>query len=170
MAIERSKRVIFVAHCILNQNAVSVGRERAPGPIRELLELFAEAGVGIVQMPCPQLEHNGGLNRKPKPKEKYDTKSYRAACRSQAKLLLQQIQTYLSKDYNVLGILGVETSPTCAVHQLINGNRNVPGKGIFIEELENEMRAKNFQVPIIGVNLNNLFSTMEKLQSLLKYS
>ena len=162
--------MIFVAHCILNQNAVSSGRERAPGPVRELMELFAEAGVGIVQMPCPQLELNNGLERKPKSKERYDTRGYRASCKSQAKLLLKQIKTYLAKDYNVLGILGVETSPTCAVHQLLNGNRNVPGKGIFIEELEGEMRGQNFQVPIIGVNLNNLYSTMEKLQSLLKYS
>ncbi len=121
-------------------------------------------------MPCPQLEFNNGLNRKSKPKDKYDTKGYRTACKSQAMQLLEHIKSYLDKGYNVLGILGVETSPTCAVHQLINGNRNIPGKGIFIEELENEMRSKNFQVPIVGVNLNNLFSTMEKLQSLMRYS
>lgn len=149
---------------------VSVGRERSPGAVKELLELFAEAGVGVVQMPCMQLEFNGGLNRRWKPKDKYDTKSYRTACRNIAKNLLEQIQTYLTKDYNVLGILGVETSQTCAVHQLLNGNRAVPGKGIFIEELEDEMHKRNFQVPIVGVNLNNLYSTMEKLQSLLKFS
>ena len=126
MTIERSKRIVFVAHCILNQNAVSVGRERSPGPVKELLELLSEAGVGIVQMPCPQIHYNNGLNRKTKPKEKYDTKVFRTACRSQAKLILEQIKTYLSKDYNILGILGVETSPTCAVHQLLDGNRNVP--------------------------------------------
>lgn len=168
--MERSKRIIFVAHCILNQNAVSVGREKAPGAIRDLLELFAGAGVGIVQMPCPQLEFNAGLNRRPKPKERYDSRKFRLACRAQCKCVLDQIKNYLQKNYTVLGILGVETSPTCAVHQLLNGSRTVPGKGIFTEELEEEMRKRNFQVPIIGVNLNNLYSTMEKLQSLLRYS
>lgn len=168
--MERSRKVIFVSHCLLNQNVKSLGRERAQGAIKELVELFAESGVGIVQLPCPQLDFNGGLHRTSKQKEACDTKKYRDFCRNLSKLILQQIEKYLEKDYNVLGILGVEFSPTCAVHQLENGSRNVPGKGIFFEEFEGEMRKKNFQVPIVGVNLNNLFSSVEKLQALLKYS
>ena len=168
--MERSKKVIFVSHCILNQNVKALGRERSPGPVKELLELFAEADVGIVQIPCPQIDYNGGLNRKPKSKEEYDNKAYRAACKKLSAALLKQIEDYIAKKYSVVGILGVEFSPSCAVHQLQNGNRNVPGKGIFMEELEAEMRKKRFQVPIVGVNLSNLFSTSEKVQSLLNYS
>ena len=76
----------------------------------------------------------------------------------------------MEKNYKILGILGVEQSSTCGVYQIQNGRRSVPGKGIFIEELEKEMEKKNFQVPIIGVNLNNIFSSLEKVQSLLKFS
>lgn len=161
---------MFVSHCILNQNAKAVGREKSAGSIKEIVELLTQSGVGIVQLPCPQIDFNGGLGRKPKTKSFYDTKEYRAYCKKLSKEILQQIEKYLRADYSVLGIVGIELSPTCAVHQLENGTRNTPGKGIFIEELENEMRKRNFQVPIVGANLNNIFATMEKIQALLMYA
>jgi len=135
-----------------------------------LLELFAEAGIGIVQIPCPQLEFNEGLNRKSKSKESYDTNGFRTKCQKLSINIIEKIESYLRKNYNILGILGVELSSTCGVYQIQNGRRSVPGKGIFIEELEKEMQRKNFQVPIIGLNLNNIFSSMEKVQSLLKFT
>lgn len=164
--MERSKKVVFVSHALLNQNAMPKGCERAPGVIKEIVELLAEAGVGIVQIPCPEMEFFG-LERRPKTKDSVDTKAYRTACKKLAVQVLQQIEMYLKKNYSVVGILGVEFSPTWAVHQIHNGTRSIPGKGVFIEELENEMRKKRFQVPIIGINLNNIFSSAEKLQALL---
>ncbi len=161
---------MFVSHCILNQNTKASGREKSSGAIKELVELLTQSGVGIVQLPCPQIDFNGGFGRKPKTKNAHDTKEYRSYCRKLSKEILQQIEKYLRAEYSVLGILGIEFSPTCAVYQLENGNRSTPGKGIFIEELEDEMRKKNFQVPIIGANLNNLFTTIEKIQALLRYA
>jgi predicted secreted protein len=168
--MERSKKIVFVSHCLLNQNARPVGGEKYAGAVKELLELFAEAGVGIVQIPCPQLEFNEGLNRKSRSKESYDTNGFRVKCQKLSCTIIEKIENYLRKNYNILGILGVELSSTCGVYQIQNGRRNVPGKGIFIEELEKEMQRKNFQVPIIGLNLNNIFSSMEKVQSLLKFN
>ncbi len=163
--LERSKKVVFVSHCLLNQNSVPAGRERAQGAVKEIVEVLAESGVGIIQLPDPELEYFG-LGRKPKLKEALDSKSYRTVCKKHAAGILDQIEVYLKANYQVVGILGVEFNPTWAVHQLENGNRNTPGKGILIEELEEAMRAKRFQVPVIGVNLNNIFSATEKLQSL----
>ena len=164
--MERSRKVIFVSHYLLNQNATAAGRERAPGAVKELIELLAEAGIGIIQLSDPELEHFG-LDRKPKTKEVLDNKAYRGACKKEAAEILRQIEMYLKSNYQVVGVLGVEFSPTWAVHQLENGNRNVPGKGILIEELEAAMHSKRYQVPIIGVNLNNIFSSAEKLQALI---
>jgi len=168
--MERSKKIVFVSHCLLNQNTRPLGGEKYAGIVKELLELFAESGVGIVQIPCPQIEFNEGLNRKSKSKESYDTNGFRLKCQKLSSGIIEKIEVYLRKGYSVLGILGVELSSTCGVYQIQNGRRSVPGKGIFIEELEKEMQKKNFQVPIIGVNLNNIFSSLEKVQSLLKFS
>jgi predicted secreted protein len=168
--MERSKKIVFVSHCILNQNARPVGGEKFSGVVKEILDLFAESGVGIIQIPCPQVDFNEGLNRKSKSKDSYENNGFRAKCQKLSLSVIQMIESYLGKNYEVLGILGIEQSSTCGVYQVQNGKRSVPGKGIFIEELEKEMEKKNFQVPIIGVNLNNIFSSMEKVQSLLKFS
>ncbi len=167
--MERSKKVIFVSHCLLNQNARAIGRERFTGSFKDLLELFAESSVGIVQLPCPQLEFNGGLNRR-LGANFHKTNGYRKQCRKLSLSLINLIENYLRSNYHVVGILGVELSATCAVHRIKNGRKNVPGKGILIEELESEMQKRNFQVPIIGVNLNNIYSSIEKVQSLLDFS
>ncbi len=167
--MQRSKKVMFLTHCILNQNAAAVGRAKQAGGFKDVLEVLSEAGIGIVQMGCPEMEFDGGLHRKPRGKSSYDTKSYRAFCKKMAQQILQQIELYLSKNYKVMGILGVEFSPTCAVYQIEDGNRNVPGKGILMEEIEEEMRKKRFQIPVLGINPNNTNSSIEKLQSLLRY-
>ena len=168
--MERGKKVVFVSHCLLNQNARAIGRERFQGSFKDLLELFAASGVGIIQLPCPQLEFNDGLNRKLKTKASYESNGYRDQCHKLSVELISQIENYLRKNYEVIGILGVELSRSCGVHQILNGRKNVPGKGILIEELEMEMQKKNFQVPIIGINLNNIYSSIEKVQALLKFT
>lgn len=58
----RSKSVIFVAHCILNQNSISDGTASYPGFINEILDLLTSSDVGIIQLPCPEL-HCLGLDR-----------------------------------------------------------------------------------------------------------
>jgi len=168
--MELSKKVIFVSHCLLNQNVRAAERERFPGSFKDILELFAESGIGIIQLPCPQLEFNGGLDRKVKIKSSCESNRYRNQCHNLSKNLIGQIENYLKNNYHVVGILGVELSSTCGVHQIQNGRKNVPGKGILMEEIEKEMQKKYFQVPIIGVNLDNIFSSLEKVQSLLKFS
>ena len=51
----RSGKIIFLSHCCLNQNAKVRGIARYPGAIRPLVELLLEHGVGIYQMPCPEM-------------------------------------------------------------------------------------------------------------------
>ncbi len=163
--MERSRKLVFVAHPILNQNSMPIGKEKAAGAVKEVVEILAENGVGIIQLPCPEQEYLG-IDRKPKNKEALDNKIFRALCKKYALQTLSQIEAYMKKNYQILAILGVEFSPTYGVHQIENGTRNTPGKGIFIEELEEEMRKKRFQIPIVGVNLNNALSSAEKLQGL----
>jgi predicted secreted protein len=163
------KKVIFVPHCILNQNVRAVGKEKSSGTIKEVVNFLTEAEIGIVQLPCPETEFDGGLNRSFKTKESY-AEPYRKHCREISLEILKTIEKYLDEDYKVLGILGIEFSPTCGVYRIENERKTVPGKGILIEEIEKEMQKKNFQIPIIAVNLNNVFSTLEKLSLLFKNS
>jgi predicted secreted protein len=168
--MKRGKKIVFVSHCLLNQNAMPIGKESYAGSVKDLLELFAEAGVGIVQLECPQMEFNSGLDRKPAAKSSFENNGFRENCRKMSSKLLERIEDYLKNNYKVIGILGVEFSNTCGVHQVRNGSRRTPGKGVFIEEIENEMQKKNFQIPVIGININNIYSSIDKVQTLLKFT
>ena len=110
--MERSKKIVFVSHCLLNQNARALSTEKCPGVVKEFTDILAESGIGIIQLPCPQLEFNGGLNRRLKPKASYDNKPYRKYCRALSSDILKTIQSYLQNDYKIIGIIGVELSST----------------------------------------------------------
>ncbi len=168
--MEVSKKIIFVPHCILNINVNPEYKEHYSSAIKELIDLLTEAGIGIVQMPCPEVEFMGTIKRERQPKSFYTQKKYRDFCKKIAKIIIKQIESYIKEGYKVVGILGVELSPSCAVHQVSYGNKISPGKGVLIEEIENEMKKKTFQVPIVGVNLNNIYATIEKIHALIKYS
>ena len=90
--MERSKKVVFVSHCLLNQNARALGSEKYPGAVKDLTDMLSEAGIGIVQIPCPQLDFDGtGINRKMKTKESYDSKPYRKHCQNLSNSILIQV-------------------------------------------------------------------------------
>ena len=64
----RSRRVILLAHCLLNQNAISDGTADFPSQFTELVELLTSNRIGMIQLPCPELiclgldreDRNGG--------------------------------------------------------------------------------------------------------------
>ena len=47
---KRSKSVIAIAHCIINQNAQSDGTACYAGTINKVVELLNSRDVGIIQM------------------------------------------------------------------------------------------------------------------------
>lgn len=55
----RSKRVIFVAHCLLNQNSISDGTADYPGVNEAILQTLLKAKVGAVKK--QSLKQNPGL-------------------------------------------------------------------------------------------------------------
>ena len=55
----RSRKVLFVSHCTLNQNAKVRVIAKFPGAIRPLVELLLDNDVGMYQMPCPEMTYLG---------------------------------------------------------------------------------------------------------------
>ena len=52
---KRSKKVLLVAHCLLNQNTKLDKCAHYPGVIREVSEVLIDSDLGLLQMPCPEL-------------------------------------------------------------------------------------------------------------------
>ena len=51
----RSKKIVLIAHCLINQNAISDGTAVYPAAFSDLINFLMQNNIGILQMPCPEL-------------------------------------------------------------------------------------------------------------------
>ncbi|WP_291570153.1 CD3072 family TudS-related putative desulfidase [Clostridium sp. UBA4548] len=157
--MNRGKNLVLVSHCLLNQNSVVPPLARAKGAF-PIAKGLIEEGIGILQLPCPEFKFLGP-ERKPMSKEEYDSKEYRELCKNLFKPVLEDIKIYLKSGYNLLGILGINESPTCSITK---------ERGIFMEEILEALEKENikinyFEIPTTyteGEDYNELYSSLRK--------
>lgn len=150
--MKRSKKVIFAAHCLLNQNARAQTVAKCPGAVKEFLQFCVDNDYGIVPINCPQLMFEP-LDREAETKEFYNTPEARDISRQVAEKLIAEIKMYQQNGYEVGGIYGVEGSPTCgAVRTHVRGEGSkalsVQAPGIFFEELQAALARHDLKVAI----------------------
>jgi len=175
----RSKTVLFVAHCILNQNSISDGTAEYPGAIKEIMELFIKSDVGIVQMPCPELlclgldRGNRNGNVIPVVEENTRIRVMMERESSVGKIghlvqdLLFQISEYKKYGFEIRGIVGINRSPSCGVETTSKDNKEIKGEGVFIETLRNELNKKGIQIKIVGVKAIEPGKALETIKELI---
>lgn len=146
----RSRKVVLVPHCVLNQNARSAGAAERPAAVVELVTGLLERDIGILQMPCPEI-CAFGLDRGPiRIETEMRTPENREISRRLALELIKQIRTYRDCGVQVTGVLGKNGSPTCGVEETWN-NGVCPGTGAFIEELKAELKQQSIDIQIAGM-------------------
>lgn len=150
--MKRSKKVVLVSHCLLNQNARAQKVAKCSGAVKEFLRYCLKNNYGIVPIACPQLQFEP-LIRKAATKEHYDNKKVRAICQKIGREVIKTIKMYKKSDYQVAGIFGIEGSPTCGAiktHILDNSDQSqsVKGSGIFFEELQKILWQNKIKVKI----------------------
>jgi len=161
----RSKKVMIVAHCIINQNARIDTCALAPSASPKIPEYLIQHEIGIIQWPCPELNFLG-LGRQGQDcnvldgsyhhedGEVYDQLSVpegRIYLKNIAENLVYQIKEYKKYGFRVLGILGIPGSPTCGVDiKYYKGMTS--GNGAFIEVLINTLEVDDLKVPIRGIS------------------
>lgn len=139
--MNRSKNVVFLSHCILNQNTVVHPLARAKGSYQDIIKLLMDYGIGIHQLPCPEYRHLG-LKRQAMDKQQYDTKEYRKLCKNTGEDTINIMKEYLENDYNIIGLIGVNHSPTCS----IKGRQ-----GILMKEILKLTKEENIQFNLIDI-------------------
>jgi predicted secreted protein len=160
--MERSKRVVFISHCILNQNAVVHPLARAKGAYKDIIKELMDNEIGIHQLPCPEYRHLG-LKREPMTKEDYDTYDFRIINKNIAMDAVGIIIEYLKNGYEVLGIIGINESPTCSIKGQM---------GILMEELLSLLESNHININLIDVPTDyfdgvNGKSFIEKLHNII---
>lgn len=144
----RRKRLVLLAHCILNQNAVVQPLARQPGALAGIVRICLDAGLGIIQLPCPEITARGP-ERAQAGRPSYDTAGYRAHCRALIEPIRAQVAGYLRAGYEIVGLIGIGGSPSCGLTTTYEGEPR-PGRGVFMEELLAmipELEGRYLQVP-----------------------
>ena len=80
---DSSRRVAYVAHCLVNQNAKVSEFAKCAGVVAPLVERLRANGYEIQQLPCPEMSYLGVV-RWWQSREQYDTPGYRRHCRALA--------------------------------------------------------------------------------------
>jgi len=159
-----------VPFCALAQGIRAQGIVRNyPAVVTPVISCLSEHNVNIHQMPCPELCFDR-LIRRPKQKSAYADERCQLGYASAANLVTAQVEMYMSNGYEVVAIMGIEFSPSCAV-SLITGpppKRIQPGQGFFIEALSHALRAKGKNIPFIGIKTSKPEDAVRELRILLK--
>jgi predicted secreted protein len=149
---ERQRRIALVAHCHLDINTKVHGLADRPAGRVELVSQLLADGIGIVQLPCPEVTYLG-MSRWGMTREQYDTPAYRRHCRALIEPVVDTVAALVADGCEVVGVWGVDGSPSCGVDRTCAGYeggeiesliasgqvphaRAVKGRGIFFEELQ----------------------------------
>ncbi len=138
---ERSKRVIFVAHCILNENTRYLGGAFRKGCIDEIVDEIQNQGIGIVQMKCPEQKAWGGVLKESMWEPVGSKNTFRGtltrvflplfiwntkrAYRKIAKEVVEEIIDYRESEFEVMGIIGVAGSPSRGINMTLNMKKSI---------------------------------------------
>jgi len=61
---QRRGQVVVLSHCLLNENTRYLGGAGRPGCVREIVDGCTAAGLGMIQMPCPEEAAWGGVHKR----------------------------------------------------------------------------------------------------------
>lgn len=190
----RSKQVVFLAHCILNENTRYLGGACRGSCIREIVEQCLNYNWGIVQMPCPEQHAWGGVTKRllltfygAKDQliyrfrnlflplfVRYTSLIYRRL----ARVVADQVNDYLRSGFTVIGIVGIDGSPSCGVSKTLSLQESfdltasikvdsltvdtmnaiirqclMDGQGLFTTILQKELKKRQLDVPYVAHDL-----------------
>lgn len=149
----RGGRFVVVIDCVLNQNVRDQGAANCPAMNFEILRLCHENGIGIMQMPCPEIAALGFKRQRPPGtsiRQALDTPAGRQACAELAASVVARILVLLDEGFEPLAVLGGNPrSPGCAVHQEVTALD--AESGIFMLALQAELRRHGLDLPFRGL-------------------
>jgi uncharacterized protein YbbK (DUF523 family) len=190
----RTKKVVFLSHCILNENTRYLGGAGRGGCVREIVEQCLAADIGMVQMPCPEQLAWGGVSKRLLLRA-YGTSGTlpfrlrrlilplviaytRFVYRRTAQRTAKQIEDYLDSGYTMVGVVGVDGSPSCGVGKTLDLQRSFDaimnvgvesltvgqmnaivrrslkdGSGLFTTALKEELGRRGIDVPFLAHDL-----------------
>lgn len=161
------KNILVLSHCLLN--TASKVREdecnlKAEYELRsKLLKLIINNDIQMIQLPCPEFLLYGS-QRWGHVKEQFDNPFYLNESKKMLEPFLLQIEEYLKHkdEFNIMGIVSVEGSPSCGYHLTCSSKKwggeiskvqdslkMVNDSGAFMDIIVDELKKRSISVPIL---------------------
>ncbi|MDX9917618.1 MAG: hypothetical protein RBT15_06315 [Gudongella sp.] len=181
----RSKKIILVSHCILNANSKVEGLSQYQGIIKELVDLIDEKKLGVMQLPCPEMIVYG-IKRWGHVKEQFDTLFYRENCREMLKPIVWQLKSYIDTGYEIVGVIGIDGSPSCGVNFTCSGDwegdssskddldhkikdlKEIEAPGVFMEEFQKYLSEYNIDIKFTAIDENDVYNSLDNIKTFLE--
>lgn len=150
----RGGRFVAVIECLLNQNARDRGAASFAALNPEVVGLCQRHGVGLLQIPCPEIRHLGFDRCRPPGasiRSCMETPAGRECCLEISREVVARMRDYLDAGVRLLAVLGGNPeSPGCAVHPA--PGQGLDGRsGILMQALAEAMAEASIHVPVHGI-------------------
>jgi hypothetical protein len=186
---------VFLSHCLLNENTRYLGGACRAGCVTEIVQQCLDNDIGMVQLPCPEQQAWGGVLKrrllfayglKARHPHVYRLRRLllplallytRLVYRRLAAAVAQQVADYVHSRFIVLGVVGVDGSPSCGVATTLDVHdvggllslspeaitvdrlnawvrqQAKPGTGMFIDELQKQLKRRQLTVSFLAHDL-----------------
>ena len=182
--MNRSKKIVALAHCLLNINAKVDGIATSPAGATELVSLLMQNGFGIIQLPCVE-QDMCGIRRWGQVKNQLNHPSFIARCNEMLTPVVNQLEDFYNNGYKICGIIGVDGSPSCGVNLSCSGEwygeigeiyntmekantlEMTEESGVMIDVLKKMLSSRKMSIPFFSVNEKNMNGDWQKLIDIL---
>jgi len=122
------QKIVFVSHCILNTaskvvlyNQEEIDAEEALR--KKFMHKAIDESIQLIQLPCPEFTLYGA-NRWGHVSNQFNNVFFRNHCRKILTPIIDQLKEYLAHQerFEILGIVGIDGSPSCGVDYTCEGN------------------------------------------------
>ena len=135
------------------------------------VQLLMDSNVDILLLPCAESSFGGydaGLKRSPHGIDYYSKlKDYENYCIKLAEQTASSVAEIVRADYNLVCILGVEHSPTCAINYMYSHKGTLHRQGLLISHLLDNLSQLNITPPCIGINRSYPKKSLTMLKNIL---
>lgn len=165
--MKRSKNILLISHCLLNSNAKVKGLANYEASLKELIVPLLQKDISLIQLPCPEFS-SLGAKRWGQTKDQYSNTFYKNHCKEILLRICDEVNEYMENGYNILGVIGVDYSPSCGVNFTCRGDwggefdektsekiaslHYEKASGVFMQTLKNMLEERGIELKFWGID------------------
>ena len=163
------RNAILVPYCLLAPGfQANAHIETKHGWNTEFIRILTENEIDIISYSCVEASFDSvskGLLRTKHGVGYYESlPNFLEYCKSAADVETKKIMDMISGGYQIVAILGIEHSPSCAVNYLYTHNGTQKRAGIFMKLLMDNLKYCNIDMRYIGINKRFPNKSIHKLK------